>query len=78
MGNVDTSGQSPAPFSVPSENWNTEKSSPTFHLGEVAHLQAEVQTGSHPPLQLFVDHCVATPSPDQNGSPSHTIVDFHG
>ncbi|XP_057621602.1 zona pellucida sperm-binding protein 3-like [Chionomys nivalis] len=60
------------------ENWNTEKSSPTFHLGEVAHLQAEVQTGSHPPLQLFVDHCVATPSPDQNGSPSHTIVDFHG
>ncbi|KAH0512380.1 Zona pellucida sperm-binding protein 3 [Microtus ochrogaster] len=60
------------------ENWNTEKSSPTFHLGEVAHLQAEVQTGSHPPLQLFVDHCVATPSPDQNGSPSHAIVDFHG
>nr|XP_048289984.1 zona pellucida sperm-binding protein 3 [Myodes glareolus] len=60
------------------ENWSTEKSSPTFHLGEVAHLQAEVQTGSHPPLQLFVDHCVATPSPDQNGSPYHTIVDFHG
>ncbi|CAO2629991.1 Zona pellucida sperm-binding protein 3 [Lemmus lemmus] len=60
------------------ENWNTEKPSPTFHLGEVAHLQAEVQTGSHPPLQLFVDHCVATPSPDQNGSPYHTIVDFHG
>ncbi|XP_028750226.1 LOW QUALITY PROTEIN: zona pellucida sperm-binding protein 3 [Peromyscus leucopus] len=60
------------------ENWNAEKPSPTFHLGEVAHLQAEVQTGSHPPLQLFVDHCVATPSPDQTASPYHVIVDFHG
>ncbi|MEJ1272652.1 zona pellucida sperm-binding protein 3 isoform X2 [Cricetulus griseus] len=60
------------------ENWNTEKLSPTFHLGEAAYLQAEVQTGSHLPLQLFVDHCVATPSPDQTASPYHTIVDFHG
>ncbi|KAL1768734.1 Zona pellucida glycoprotein 3 [Sigmodon hispidus] len=60
------------------EDWNTEKSSPTFYLGEVAHLQAEVQTGSHPPLQLFVDYCVATPLPDVTGSPSHIIVDFHG
>ncbi|CAH7256294.1 zona pellucida sperm-binding protein 3 [Phodopus roborovskii] len=60
------------------ENWNTEKLSPTFHLGEVAYLQAEVQTGSHLPLQLFVDHCVATPSPDQTASPYHVIVDFHG
>ncbi|XP_036028368.1 zona pellucida sperm-binding protein 3 [Onychomys torridus] len=60
------------------ENWNAEKPSPTFHLGEVAHLQAEVQTGSHPPLQLFVDHCVATPSPGQTASPYHVIVDYHG
>lgn len=67
-----------APVSAPSENWNTEKLSPTFHLGEAAYLQAEVQTGSHLPLQLFVDHCVATPSPDQTASPYHTIVDFHG
>ncbi|KAM6156399.1 zona pellucida sperm-binding protein 3 [Erethizon dorsatum] len=60
------------------ENWSTEKTSPTFHLGQAAHLQAEVRTGSHPPLQLFVDHCVATPTPDQDASPRHTIVDFHG
>uniref|UniRef100_A0A8C0WXG5 Zona pellucida sperm-binding protein 3 n=1 Tax=Castor canadensis TaxID=51338 RepID=A0A8C0WXG5_CASCN len=60
------------------ENWSTEKSSPTFYLGEAAHLQAEVHTGSHLPLQLFVDHCVATPTPDQNSSPYHIIVDFHG
>ncbi|XP_003470174.1 zona pellucida sperm-binding protein 3 [Cavia porcellus] len=60
------------------ENWSTEKTSPTFRLGQAAYLQAEVHTGNHLPLQLFVDYCVATPTPDQNSSPLHTIVDFHG
>nr|AAQ22768.1 zona pellucida glycoprotein 3 [Rattus rattus diardii] len=62
------------------EDWNTEKSSLTFNLGEVAHLQPEVKTGSNLPLQLFGDHCVATPSPlpGQNSSPHHFIVDSHG
>ncbi|XP_003794229.1 zona pellucida sperm-binding protein 3 [Otolemur garnettii] len=60
------------------ENWSVEKKSPTFHLGDVAHLQAEIHTGSHVPLRLFVDRCVATLTPDQNSSPYHTIVDFHG
>ncbi|XP_047390191.1 zona pellucida sperm-binding protein 3 [Sciurus carolinensis] len=60
------------------ENWAAEKSSPTFYLGDTAYLWAKVHTGSHPPLQLFVDHCVATPTPDQNASPRHSIVDFHG
>ncbi|XP_045399033.1 zona pellucida sperm-binding protein 3 isoform X2 [Lemur catta] len=60
------------------ENWSTEKRSPTFHLGDTAHLQAEIDTGSHVPLRLFVDHCVATPTPDRHASPYHTIVDFHG
>lgn len=62
----------------PSENWSAKKRSPTFQLGDIAHLQAEVHTGSHVPLRLFVDHCVATPTPDRNTSPYHTIVDFHG
>uniref|UniRef100_G1MAM2 E3 ubiquitin-protein ligase n=1 Tax=Ailuropoda melanoleuca TaxID=9646 RepID=G1MAM2_AILME len=60
------------------EDWGSEKRSPTFQLGDVAHLQAEVHTGSHVPLQLFVDHCVATLTPARNASPHHTIVDFHG
>uniref|UniRef100_A0A673SWA1 Zona pellucida sperm-binding protein 3 n=1 Tax=Suricata suricatta TaxID=37032 RepID=A0A673SWA1_SURSU len=60
------------------EDWGSEKRSPTFQLGDIAHLQAEVHTGSHLPLRLFVDHCVATLTPDRNASPHHTIVDFHG
>ncbi|XP_065776465.1 zona pellucida sperm-binding protein 3 [Muntiacus reevesi] len=60
------------------ENWSTEKMMPTFQLGDRAHLQAQVHTGSHVPLRLFVDHCVATLTPDWSTSPYHTIVDFHG
>ncbi|NP_001009330.1 zona pellucida sperm-binding protein 3 precursor [Felis catus] len=60
------------------EDWGSEKQSPTFQLGDLAHLQAEVHTGRHIPLRLFVDYCVATLTPDQNASPHHTIVDFHG
>ncbi|XP_037360407.1 zona pellucida sperm-binding protein 3 [Talpa occidentalis] len=60
------------------EDWKTERKSPTFQLGDTAHLQAYVRTGSHVPLRLFVDHCMATPTPDQNSAPSHTIVDSHG
>ncbi|XP_058426534.1 zona pellucida sperm-binding protein 3 [Diceros bicornis minor] len=60
------------------KDWGAEKRSPTFQLGEIAHLQADVHTGSHVPLRLFVDHCVATLTPDRNTSPYHTIVDFHG
>ncbi|KAM8777542.1 zona pellucida sperm-binding protein 3 [Rhynchonycteris naso] len=60
------------------ENWSSRKTSFTFQLGDIAHLQAEVHTGSHVPLRLFVDHCVATPMPNRNASPYHTIVDFHG
>ncbi|XP_049759720.1 zona pellucida sperm-binding protein 3 [Elephas maximus indicus] len=60
------------------EDWSTEKRTPTFRLGDTAHLQAEVRLGSHMPLRLFVDHCVATPTPARTTSPHHTIVDFHG
>lgn len=62
----------------PSENWISKKRSPTFQLGDIAHLQAKVHTGSHVPLRLFVDHCVATPTLNRSASPYHTIVDFHG
>ena len=66
------------PWLCLSEDWGSEKQSPTFQLGDLAHLQAEVHTGRHIPLRLFVDYCVATLTPDQNASPHHTIVDFHG
>ncbi|XP_036624727.1 zona pellucida sperm-binding protein 3 [Trichosurus vulpecula] len=60
------------------DDWSAESSSGGFQLGDTAHLQAEVHTGSHVALRLFVDHCVATLSPDKNSEPHYGIIDHHG
>ncbi|XP_074046519.1 zona pellucida sperm-binding protein 3 [Macrotis lagotis] len=60
------------------DDWTSESTSTGFQLGDTAHLQAEVHTGSHVALRLFVDSCVATLSPDKNSEPRYDIVDFHG
>ncbi|KAM8999962.1 zona pellucida sperm-binding protein 3 [Sarcophilus harrisii] len=60
------------------DDWTAESNSAKFRLGDVAHLQAEVHTGGHVALKLFVDSCVATPSPDKNSEPRYRIIDYHG
>ncbi|XP_072496373.1 zona pellucida sperm-binding protein 3 [Notamacropus eugenii] len=60
------------------DDWSAESTSAQFQLGDKAHLQAEVHTGSHVALRLFVDRCVATLSPDKNSEPRHGIIDHHG
>ncbi|XP_044532377.1 zona pellucida sperm-binding protein 3 [Gracilinanus agilis] len=59
-------------------NWTSESPSAGFQLGDIAHLQAEVHTGSHVSLRLFVDSCVATLSPDKDSEPRYGIIDHHG
>ncbi|XP_043379223.1 zona pellucida sperm-binding protein 3-like [Chelonia mydas] len=49
-----------------------------FQLGEVMHIQADVSTGNHVALRLFVDSCVATLSPDRDSSPQYAVIDFNG
>uniref|UniRef100_K7DZ89 Zona pellucida sperm-binding protein 3 n=1 Tax=Monodelphis domestica TaxID=13616 RepID=K7DZ89_MONDO len=60
------------------DNWTSESTSAEFQLGDIAHLQAEVHTGSHVSLRLFVDSCVATLSPDKDSEPRYSIIDHHG
>ncbi|XP_031472181.1 zona pellucida sperm-binding protein 3-like isoform X1 [Phasianus colchicus] len=60
------------------DDWSTERASTVFQLGEVLHMQASVSVGNHAPLRLFVDSCVATPSPDRGSSPQYAFIDFSG
>ncbi|XP_051847841.1 zona pellucida sperm-binding protein 3 [Antechinus flavipes] len=60
------------------DDWTAESTSAEFQLGDVAHLQAEVHTGGHVALKLFVDSCVATLSPDKNSEPRYSIIDYRG
>ncbi|XP_064013313.1 zona pellucida sperm-binding protein 3-like [Pogoniulus pusillus] len=60
------------------DDWSAERDSAVFHLGEVLHFQAEVKAENHAPLRLFVDSCVATPSPDRSTSLHYAFIDFSG
>ncbi|NWX87392.1 ZP3 protein, partial [Nothoprocta pentlandii] len=60
------------------DDWSVERPSNVFQLGEVLHFQAGVDAENHAPLRLFVDSCVATPSPDRNSFPQYSFIDFSG
>ncbi|NXX94139.1 ZP3 protein, partial [Centropus bengalensis] len=60
------------------DDWSTERRSYSFQLGESLHLQADVASGGHVPLTLFVDDCIATLNPDRNSSPRYTLIDLSG
>ncbi|KAH1184444.1 hypothetical protein KIL84_015060, partial [Mauremys mutica] len=52
----------------------SERPSNGFQLGEVMHIQADVSTGNHVALRLFV----ATLTPDRDSSPRYAVIDFNG
>ncbi|KAM7151428.1 LOW QUALITY PROTEIN: zona pellucida sperm-binding protein 3-like [Macrochelys suwanniensis] len=60
------------------DDWSAERLSNGFQLGEVMHIQADVSTGNHVALRLFVDSCVATLGPDRDSSPRYAVIDFNG
>uniref|UniRef100_A0A8C8RKI2 Zona pellucida sperm-binding protein 3 n=1 Tax=Pelusios castaneus TaxID=367368 RepID=A0A8C8RKI2_9SAUR len=60
------------------DDWSAERPSNGFQLGEVMHIQADVHTGNHVALRLFVDSCVATLTPDRDSFPHYAVVDFNG
>ncbi|CAM5087220.1 unnamed protein product, partial [Natator depressus] len=60
------------------DDWSAERPSNGFQLGEVMHIQADVSTGNHVALWLFVDNCVATLTPDRDSSPRYAVIDFSG
>ncbi|XP_006026322.1 zona pellucida sperm-binding protein 3-like [Alligator sinensis] len=60
------------------DDWSAERPFTGFQLGDVLNIQAEVTTGSHMGLRLFVDSCVATLTPEREASPHYSIIDFNG
>ncbi|KAM9223841.1 zona pellucida sperm-binding protein 3-like [Leptosomus discolor] len=74
------SSEEKLPFSLRlmNDDWTAERVSTIFQLGDVLHFQAGVNTENHAPLRLFVDTCVATPTPDRSSSPQYAFIDFSG
>jgi len=55
-----------------------QRGSSVYQHGEAVFLEASVEAPLHPPLALFVDHCVATLKPDPLSLPSYKFINKHG
>ncbi|XP_036614897.1 zona pellucida sperm-binding protein 3-like [Trichosurus vulpecula] len=60
------------------DDWSTKRVSSSYQLGDVISIQADVNSRGHVTLRLFIDSCVVTSKPNQDSTPSYTIIDFHG
>ncbi|XP_056598475.1 zona pellucida sperm-binding protein 3b [Triplophysa dalaica] len=62
-----------------SDDWQHERGSNIYFLGDAIHLQASVTLANHSPLLLFVDQCVATLTPDVKTSAlKYSFIEFNG
>ncbi|KAA0710606.1 Zona pellucida sperm-binding protein 3 [Triplophysa tibetana] len=60
------------------EEWQFERPSNQYFLGDIVNIEATVKTYNHVPLRLFVDRCVATVSPDVNSAPRYSFIENNG
>ncbi|XP_056870116.1 zona pellucida sperm-binding protein 3-like [Takifugu flavidus] len=58
-----------------SDDWNYERGSNVFHLGDLIPVEASVRVGHHLGLRVFVSSCTATLSPDALSHPRHVFIE---
>ncbi|KAJ7344204.1 hypothetical protein JRQ81_000154 [Phrynocephalus forsythii] len=57
-------------------SWSQPVSDPVYYLGDLINIQASVRKGSHVPLKVYVDECVARPSAES--SVKYEVITNHG
>lgn len=60
------------------DDWQFERPSYQYFLGDMIHIEATVKQFFHVPLRVYVDSCVATLAPDVNSNPRYAFIENHG
>ncbi|XP_047445652.1 zona pellucida sperm-binding protein 3-like [Mugil cephalus] len=60
------------------DDWQFERGSHTYFLGDPIRFEASAIIGNHLPLRVFVDRCVATATPDTEAALRYVFIDGHG
>ncbi|KAJ8286357.1 hypothetical protein GJAV_G00037730 [Gymnothorax javanicus] len=63
---------------IMTDNWQMERASNVFFLGDLIRIEASVIQAQHVPLRVFVDSCVATLDPDMNAVPRYPFIENKG
>ncbi|XP_029559743.1 zona pellucida sperm-binding protein 3-like, partial [Salmo trutta] len=59
-------------------DWQFERPSNHYYLGDIINMEASVMPYHHVPLRVFVDRCVATLAPDVHTVPRYSFIEDHG
>ncbi|XP_064169152.1 zona pellucida sperm-binding protein 3-like isoform X1 [Anguilla rostrata] len=63
---------------IMADNWQLERASNVFFLGDLINIEISVVQANHVPLRVFVDTCVATLDPDMNAVPRYAFIENKG
>ncbi|XP_031418257.1 zona pellucida sperm-binding protein 3-like isoform X1 [Clupea harengus] len=71
-------GQLDFSLQLMTDDWAFKRASNQYHLGDVINIEASIKQFSHNPMQVFVDHCVATLTPDASSVPRYAFIEHDG
>uniref|UniRef100_A0AAZ3NX42 Zona pellucida sperm-binding protein 3 n=1 Tax=Oncorhynchus tshawytscha TaxID=74940 RepID=A0AAZ3NX42_ONCTS len=60
------------------DDWQMERASSQYFLGDLIRMEATILQYHHVPLQVFVESCVATLVPDINSKPRYSFIENDG
>ncbi|XP_015228704.1 PREDICTED: zona pellucida sperm-binding protein 3-like [Cyprinodon variegatus] len=63
---------------IMNDDWMSERGSYVFFVGDPIYFEASIVMGHHMPLRVYVDHCVATATPDTEASPRYDFIEHNG
>ncbi|KAJ0058761.1 hypothetical protein NL108_000474, partial [Boleophthalmus pectinirostris] len=78
--NLRTTAESQMDFSLRlmTGDWLFERDSHAYYVGDPIYFEASSILGNHKPLRVFVDHCVATVTPDAEATLRYDFIDHYG
>ncbi|XP_037642300.1 zona pellucida sperm-binding protein 3-like [Sebastes umbrosus] len=60
------------------DDWQFERGSYSYFLGDPILLEVTAIVGNHMPLRVYVDHCVATATPDAEATLRYDFIEHYG
>lgn len=61
-----------------SDNWQFERGSFSYFVGDPINFEVSAIIGNHMPLRVYVDHCVATATPDTEATLRYDFIEHYG
>nr|XP_019960496.1 PREDICTED: zona pellucida sperm-binding protein 3-like [Paralichthys olivaceus] len=63
---------------IMTEDWQFERASYSYFLSDPIHFEVSAILGNHMPLRVYVDHCVATATPDAEAKIKYDFIEHYG